>query len=227
MANVETFEHDGKTYTVRLPNSKEREEGERIYNRVFKYALDTGCLLDGQVMKVAREHGLWTEEDEAKQKARYKELEEKQRILDEGGIELEEAHKIALSMRQLRNEILVANYMLEELRSQGVSRKAESSRIDYYVACCTLDDKGRRVFKDLDEFYTQQGEDLAQLAQLFFNKLWYNYNEDMFKFPEEEFIREYGLADEAPKKKERKPFLKDGKPVEPKVQPEEVAQATE
>ncbi len=212
----ETFEVDGKTYSVRLPNAREREEGERIHNRVFAYALKTGGLLEGQIMSVAREHGLWNEEKEAEVKAIREELAEKERVLDEGGIELDEAKAIAVHMKELRTKLLIYNLMLEELRSESVSRKADNAQVEYFVSRCTLCD-GKQVYKDLDDYYLQQNTPLAASAMVAFSKLWYNFNADAFKFPEDQFMEEYFKDEVVPTivEKQKKPFLKNGKPVEP------------
>lgn len=215
MANVQTFTINEKEYTVRLPNSREREEGERIHNRVFNFALKSGGLLDGQIMSVAREHGLWNDEKEAEVAQIRKELADKEQVLDEGGIELEEAKKIALEMKELRMKLLLNNLVLEELRSESVSRKADAAQVEFFVSRCTLDGN-KPVFKDLDDFYSRQNDEIAQTAMITFNKLWYNYNDDIFSFSEDKFMQEYFKDElEAPKKKEKKPFLKGGKPVKP------------
>lgn len=214
MANVQTFTINEKEYTVRLPNSKEREEGERIHNRVFAYALKSGGLLDGQIMGVAREHGLWSDEKEAEVAQIRQELADKERVLEEGGIELDEAKQIALEMKELRMKLLLNNLVLEELRSESVSRKADAAQVEFFVSRCTLDGN-KPVFKDLDDFYTRQNDEIAQAAMIAFNKLWYNYNDDVFSFSEDKFMQEYFKEElEPPKKKEKKPFLKGGKPVE-------------
>lgn len=213
MANVQTFTVNEKEYTVRLPNSKEREEGERIHNRVFAFALKSGGLLDGQIMAVAREHGLWNDEKEAEVSQIRQELADKEKVLDEGGIELDEAKKIALEMKELRMKLLLNNLILEELRAESVSRKADASQIEFFVSRCTMDGN-KQVFKDLDDFYSRQNDELAQMAMITFNKLWYNYNDDIFSFSEDKFMKEYFKEElEAPKKKEKKPFLKEGKPI--------------
>lgn len=212
MANVQTFEIEGKTYTVRLPNAKEREEGERIHNRVFAYALKTGGLLDGQVMSIAKEHGLWSDEKEAEVKAIREELAEKEKVLDEGGIELDEAKAVATKMKELRTKLLIYNLMLEELRGESVSRKADAAQVEFYVSRCTMAD-GKQVYKDLDDYYVNQNTPLAQSAMVAFNKLWYNFNEDSFKFPEDSFMQEYFKEELVVEKKEKKPFLKNGKPI--------------
>lgn len=213
MANQETFELDGKTYKVRLPNSKEREEGERIHAKAFASALKNGGFLEGNIYKVARENGLWDDEKEAKVAEIRQELVDKQRVLDEGGIELEEGEKIALQMRELRYSLLIENFILEEIRSHSVNRKADAARMDYFVSCCTLDEKGGRAFKDLDDYYVRQNEELVSVATLAFSKIWYNYNESSFKFPEDEFLEEFNLIKPAPEPVKRKPFLKGGIPV--------------
>ena len=138
MANT-PFEVDCNKYQVRLPNAKEREEGERIHNRIFAYSLKTGGLLDGQIMSVAKEHGLWSDEKEAEVREIREQLGEKERVLDEGGIELEEAKAIAVTMKELRTKLLIFNLMLEELRGESVSRTADAAQVEFYVSRCTLD----------------------------------------------------------------------------------------
>ena len=213
MASQETFELDGKTYKVRLPNSKEREEGERIHAKAFATALKNGGFLEGNIYKVARENGLWDDEKEAAVAATRQELADKQKILDEGGIELDHAKQVALAMKELRYKLLLENFILEEIRAQSVNRKADAARQDYFVSCCVLDDKDKPVFKGLDDFYTRQNEDIVGMSAFAFQKVWYNYNEKTFSFPEDEFLAEFNLLDPAPEPVKRKPFLKDGKPI--------------
>lgn len=216
MANFETFEHDGKTYKVRLPNSKEREEGERIFSRTFSRALQDGCLLEAQVMKVARDQGLWDENKEAEIAAIKEDLQKKEEVLDEGGIELDEAIEVVREMKSLRAQLWINQLMLAELKSQSANHKAEAARTEYFVSRCLIDEKGNQVFKNVDDYYLQQNSELANLATFNFSKIWYNYNEDSFSFPEDRFIKEFNLQDQfnpPPVKKERKPFLKDGKPI--------------
>lgn len=213
MANQETFELDGKSYKVVLPNSKQREEGERIHAKAYATALKSGGFLEGNIYKVARENDLWDDEKEAEVAQIRQELADKERVLEEGGIELEEAEQIALAMKELRYSLLIRNFVLEEIRSHSVNRKADAAKIDYFISCCTLDEKGRAAFSSLDDYYTRQNEDLVSVATLAFSKIWYNYNENTFKFPEDEFLEEFNLIKPAPEPVKRKPFLKGGVPV--------------
>lgn len=213
MANQETFELDNKTYKVKLPTSKQREEGERIHARAYALALKNGGFLEGNIYKVAREHGLWDDEKEAEIAQIRQELADKERVLSEGGIELEEAEAIANSMKELRYQLLVKNFVLEEIRSQSVNRKADAARMDYFISCCTLDERDQPVFKNIDDFYARQNEEIVGVATFAFSKIWYNYNESTFKFPEDEFLEEFDLIKPAPEPVKRKPFLKNGVPV--------------
>lgn len=213
MANQETFELDNKTYKVKLPNSKQREEGERIHARAFALALKNGGFLEGNIYKVAREHGLWDDEKEAKMAEVRQELADKERILEEGGIELEDGEKIAQQMKELRYQLLVQNFILEEIRSQSVNRKADAAKMDFFVSCCTFDEKDKPVFANLDDYYVRQNEEIVGVATLAFSKIWYNYNENTFKFPEDDFLEEFKLIKPAPEPVKRKPFLRNGVPV--------------
>lgn len=208
------FEVDGKIYSVRLPNSKEREEGERIHNRIFSIGVRNGGLLESQVMELATANGLWNKEKEAELKALKEELLQKETSLDEGGIEVDEAKKIAIEMRAIRTKIIIYNLMLEEIRSESVGRKAEMAKMEFFISRCTYCD-GKPVFKDLDDFYNRQNDPVAQHATSHFNRLWFNYNDDTFRFPEDVFLDTYFKEEDMPEpaKKEKKPFLKNGVPV--------------
>lgn len=207
------FEVDGKIYSIRLPNAKEREEGERIHNRAFSMGVRSGGLLESQVMELARANGLWNDEKDAELKALKEELVQKESTLDEGGIELTEGKLIADSLREIRTKIIIYNLMLEEIRSESVGRRAEVAKMEFFISRCTYCD-GKPVFKDLDDFYTRQNESVAQHATSHFNRLWYNYTEDTFRFPEDVFLDTYFKEEvEAQPIKEKKPFLKNGVPI--------------
>lgn len=201
-------------YEVRMPNSKQRRDARRLYNRIFKEALDDGCILQVQLDDFNRQHGLWTDEDEAELRSTRTELGQLEQVLDEGGIELEEANKIADKMVDLRNELFRMNIRINQLADQTAEQQAQASQMDYFVANCTYSNN-KPVFKSLDDYYERlENDDVASRATAEFSAMWYGIDEDSWTFPETKFKKEYGfLDDKKDEPKERKPFLKNGKPV--------------
>ena len=156
-----------------------------------------------------------SEEKEAKVKEIRKELEKKGRLLEEGGIELKKAKLIADEMRELREELLKLNFKLSEISSLTAETQAENEELNFLISCCVFAN-GKPYFKSLDDYYQKVGDDpVATVASLQFQYMWYGLDNDVSSsFIENKFLKEFGFEkEEEVEVKERKPFLKNGKPV--------------
>lgn len=212
-----TLNEDGKDvdYEVRMPTAVQRREGRRLYNKTLAECLKDGCILRAQVEDFAIKQGLWSEEKQAKVKALREELSSKARILEEGGIELEEAKKVAESMREIRSDLMELNFKLNEVATLSAEVQAENEEINYLISVCVFK-AGKPYFKSLDDYLQKVGEDpVATVASLQFQYMWYGMDNNVSdSYIENQFLKEFGFEkDEEPEQKERKPFLKDGKPV--------------
>jgi Mg-chelatase subunit ChlI len=61
-----TIEHDDKTYEfiANLPNKEQEIEAQRVYNRSWKEAVKSGCMLKDAVISTMIENGLWSDKQE-------------------------------------------------------------------------------------------------------------------------------------------------------------------
>lgn len=209
------FTIEDTKYEVRMPTSVQRREARRLYNKTLAECLKDGCILRAQVSDFAIKQGIWSEEKEAKVKEIRKELEKKGRLLEEGGIELKKAKQIADEMRELREELLKLNFKLSEISSLTAETQAENEELNFLISCCVFAN-GKPYFKSLDDYYQKVGDDpVATVASLQFQYMWYGLDNDVSSsFIENKFLKEFGFEkEEEVEVKERKPFLKNGKPV--------------
>lgn len=228
------FEVAGVSYKVKKPNSVHKNQGRKIYLQAYNQAIaePLKCMVKAEATNFAKVHGLWTPEKEAELAELNQKLDEGEKILAEGGIELSAAKNIALEMRENRTKLMWENISLSEIFSNTAERQGEFAETQYLMSVCICQKNGMPAFKDLNDFLNRYDEEFVQVGISKYNELMYGSNADYFKeLPENKFLIEYGFMDqelnlldengnkvEIPEDKvERKPFLKDGAPVEPVV----------
>ena len=87
------------------PNVKQRQEGQKVYNKAFRDAVESGAILRAKVNSVMREQNLWDDTKEAQYKQLVEKINSNERKIKSGGIKLSEAKEIALQMRKDRVEL--------------------------------------------------------------------------------------------------------------------------
>jgi hypothetical protein len=146
-------DRDGKTQTVAIikPSPKHTRESQKIYNRTFRDALESGALLRARLGDYMEEQGLW---NEAKQKEYDKVLTQildDEKRLKKGGIKLSEAKQIAFTMADRRSdlrELLTEKTIMDSNTAEGQS---DNSRFNYLMACCVVNpETGEPLFTDDD-----------------------------------------------------------------------------
>jgi len=192
---------DEKTYKLRIRKMTLKEQGEaqKVYNRTWKDALDSGALLRQKLQDFLKEQGLWSDEKEAEMTRLQKEVLACEKKLDEGGISLwDEGRAIAIKMINLRNEI--ANLISEstEHDTHTAEGQAEQMKFNYGTAVCTVYDSTEEpVFKSLEDFLTQDSTELAIESAKKYAQLAYDVDDDYRKkLPEYKFMKTYGLCDD-------------------------------
>lgn len=219
---------NGETYKVRKPNSIQKNQGRRIYNQAFNQALTDGCMIKEQAINFSKERGIWNTEKEAELAELRKKIDDGEKILELGGIELSQAKDVALDIRQNRFELMLRNIALSEIFANTAEREAEFAESQYIMSVCICQKNGQPLCKDLNDFLNRQDEPPIVEGINKFNDLMYGNNADYFKeLPENKFLIEYGFMDNEmnlldengqkivneDEKVERKPFLKNGEPI--------------
>lgn len=214
------FEVEGKKYKLEKLTFPERRELQRQYNLIYQEELKNGdswFMTDAR--QVAKQMGQWSDEKDAELELLRKQIIDLQNKLDEGGYELEEAKQDAEKLAELRNKMVEFQSPLFWFQNNSIEGKAQGVQSDYEIFLRLKNERGKRYCKSFDEYLNKrdEGDPVVNVAFIY-----YSLGDDnpLDKLPENEFLREYfpeefeGKDKDLPKPKEKKPFLKGGKPVE-------------
>lgn len=225
------FSVDGKTYELRTVAAGQRAEARSVYNRAFHRARKDGCFLRSQLLEEARKAGIWNEEKERELAKIEADMAAITKVLDEGGIELEAAKEKAMELIGLRSRMIQINMEYAAIDAHTAERQAEAAQEEFELSQTIFVD-GKPYCSSLDDFYSKESDPVIIAAMAKRSMLANNLNEAFLaELPEYKFLQEFGFMDsdfrligesqgEEPPK-ERKPFLKDGKPLQDKSAPVE------
>lgn len=183
---------------VRKPNVEESKELQKIYNKAWKDAVDSGAPLRAKVDEVARQQKLWDDEKDKAFKALQTELFESELKLAKGGITKKKAKEIALRMSRIRVEMRDLTADRNGLDAVSVEAQAEASKFEHSVFMCTINpDTGDKLFKNLEDFNEKKNEVFTIDASRYMGLLTYNLDPEYENsLPENKFLKEYGFVDE-------------------------------
>ena len=223
-----------KVYYVAKPTSIDENKARLQQSRTFNEALVNGAVLKVQLQKVLKDRGIWDEKDDEYLKDISEKLESNLSKLEEGGIDIMEARKLAIETNKLRMEVVSKLSILRENNSLTAEGQADDAYFDCLVANCCYKEDGTKVFKDYQHYISQSSEEYAKkLAQELF-ELVHGGTDYLKELPENKFLLEFGFVNDdleyvdedgnkvdrdynpvKPKeeKPKRKPFLKNGKKI--------------
>jgi hypothetical protein len=199
--NKRTFKVTLDTKEVELavlrPTIKQKQEGQKVYNKAFRDAVESGGILRAKVENVMREQKLW---DDTKQK-QLRELQEKiaesERRIKSGGIKLSEAREIALQMRKYRAELRTLNSDRIGLDNNTAEGQADNAQFNFFVSACTVfNDTGKQYFKSYEDFLSKEVDPAIGPAASNLAMMLYGIDPDYEKrLPENEFLKKYKFVD--------------------------------
>lgn len=225
----------GKTYYVAKPGANDEARAKLQQSRTFNEALENGACLRVQLNKVLKHKKIWDEEDDSEIESISNKIQDNLGKLDEGGIEVLDARKLAIETNNLRMQMINKISILNEHKSLTAEGQADDAYFDTLVSCCCFNEDGTKVFKSYEDYISKSKEDYAaelarKVSEVIYGNL--DYIKDL---PENKFLSEYGFINEnmeyinefgelvnslyekiipEEKKPEKKPFLKNGQPVE-------------
>jgi len=197
---------DGKQKFFRIyePTFKDQQEANNVRNKVFNEALSNGALLRIQLDDIIKKQKILDEEKEKEYNQLRIRLNEGEKKLSEGGININEAKDIALDMQEVRQkmkEILSARAQLENYTAEG---QADNMAFNYLVSVClkerlgdTKDAKEVPYFKNLDAYLSDNNSEVAYTAASKLASILYRLNDETDKnLPENKFLQDYGFVDD-------------------------------
>lgn len=197
---VEVAGADGEVVKVglRQPGSSEINKAQLAYNRAFRDAMESGALLRQKLEDYMKEQGIWNEAKQKQNDKFVKDINDKEDILNSGGIKLADAKEIALDLRVLRaefREFLSEKNALDQNTAEG---QADNARFSELVRLCLINPATRMpFFPEMSDYENNAGEPwvieaASQLANMIYG-LDPKYDDNL---PENEFLVEFNFVNE-------------------------------
>lgn len=180
------------------PNVKQRQEGQKVYNKAFRDAVESGAILRAKVNSVMREQNLWDDNKEAQYKNLLEKINSNERKIKSGGIKLSEAKEIAMQMRKDRAELRALTSERSGLDSNTAEGQADNAQFNYWVSSCTVySDTGKTYFNNYEDYLNRDDDPVTGPAANNLALMLYNLDPDYEKkLPENEFLKKYKFVDE-------------------------------
>ena len=216
---------DEKVYVVKKPGQKELSRAKLESNKVFKRSISSDeFFLREELYNILRNRGFWNDEKENELNDLRKQIEEKEVILKKGGIELQEAKEVALTLKLLRYKLLLLTAKEREFDELTVEAQSDNAYFDALVSECVFDEEGNKVYSSYQDYLGKKSEDYSYQCASALADIIYEFKNFEKTLPENSFLLEYGFIDdelqlieeevvEEEKVVEFKPFLKNGEPI--------------
>ena len=192
-----TSKGDKKIVFFQLPDTKISKEGQLVYNRAFRVALQSGAILRQKLNQVMVDQGIWDDAKEEQYNTVLEKISEGEKSLKKGGISLSEARDVAIEMRKHRAEFRSLIAERSAMDGNTAEGQADNERFSHLVYACLLDKQGKGLFSSKEQYETLAAEpyivDAAgQLAEKLYG-LDPNYEATL---PENKFLQSYSLSDD-------------------------------
>ena len=199
-------DNDGKKQTVAVikPRPTHTRESQKVYNRVFRDALESGALLRQKLGSYMEEQGLWNDDKQKEYDKTLTAILDKEKTLKKGGIKLSEAKDMAIQMAEDRvalRDLISEKTMMDANTAEG---QADNTRFNYLMACCIVDpDTGKPIFADEDgnpslEAYEESADNeyIADAASKL-AEMMYGLDDDYeANLPENKFLKKFNFVNE-------------------------------
>ncbi len=184
---------------VLRPNAKQRQEAQKVYNKAFRDAVESGAILRAKIENVMREQKLWDDAKDVELRKLQGEIGDKERKIRSGGIKLSEARDLAVQLRRERAELRGLNSERMSLDNNSAEAQADNAQFNFFVSTCTVSaNDGKPYFKSYDDYMNREDDPVVAPAAGALARIIYNLEEDYEKkLPENQFLLKYQFCDEA------------------------------
>ena len=192
---------DGKevTFQVNVPSFENQRDAQKVYNRAFSDAVNSGSIIRARLDEIMKEQGLWDDEKEQELFEVQSKINSGEKLLAAGGISLDKAKSIAIDMRNYRNQLRNLLSTKNNLDSNTAEGQADNARFNYLVSCCVVyKDTGKPYFKGYEDFINRASSNVAINGSYKLGNIVYGLSEDFEKdLPENKFLMSYGFANDS------------------------------
>jgi hypothetical protein len=191
-------------YNVKKPTSLDYRDAKLYSNGIAAKIASTvdkdgkpAFLTRAKIRNLLVQTGEWNNALEQELMDSYKEINDAERKLAKGGIKKSDAKTLALRVRAIRNrqaEILSKTRSMDEY---SIEAQVDNANFDYLVFICILDEEGKRVYKDIDDYKENGNDEVTIKAASKLAEMLYGYDENAEKeLPENRFLLKYGFVND-------------------------------
>jgi hypothetical protein len=193
------FTFEGKEYVVKPISRKAATEGQKIYTKAFKRAVEEGAILKKSLDDHMRRQGLW---DDTKQEEYMSLIKKSQdieyKIKSRFYKKASELRDKALELKRLRNSLSSLLSEKNSMDSVTAEGQAENERFNYFVSVCVYDFLTQKPVFSSQEDYVERGDtELAGKCASEFANYFYGLEENYEdSYAENRVLKRIGLIDD-------------------------------
>lgn len=181
------------TFLVKSPSLQNQREAQKVYNQAFSDAVKSGSIVRAKLDDLLTEQGLWDDTKQARFLAIQKEINDSEKKLAIGGISLNEAKNLAISMKRVREELRDLISVKTNLDTHTAEGQADNARFNYLVSCCVVyNDNKKSYFSNYEDYLNRASDPVGILGAQRLASMLYGLDGDFEKkLPENKFLLDY------------------------------------
>lgn len=196
---------EGKNLNLEFkkPDYNDFDEAEKAYStKIASLVRQSGknkLLLRVELDTYLKSIGVWTKEDETNVTNLQKEIENRIKKLSRGGMKLKsEARELAISIMDLRKEIVKIMQKRQIFDDSTIESMAEAEKTDYLIYSCVLfPDTHNRYWESFEDMKNDKTSEAYRKASVLAMKLIYGVDPEFEKnLPEIKWLQKYKFVDE-------------------------------
>ena len=186
---------------VTTPSARVVQRADRYRAKTWTECIEDGIKTKEELAIIMEDRGIWNEGHRKKEEKIIKDLTncEKELYLGAGkkSALLSDGKKIAVKMRQLRNDLRNLYMDRMSLEQNTAEALADNARFDYIVAYSTFYENGQNVYKDIEDYNDKASDEIAFAAAGALAEMMYNYDSKTDEaLPENQWLKTFDLVDE-------------------------------
>ena len=201
--HIVEVEVDGQTVKayVRTPTRSDLSKADMQRAKKWNECMmEGGILTKKQLEDLLKDRGIWTEEEEKKQKKIVEEIGEMEKdlYLTSETRTIEQGKQLAVAIRKKRNELRELLAEKVAMEANTAESLADNVRFDYLVSVCLYDETNtQKIYKTPQEYDENADDPIAAAGAAKLAESLYGLDRSFeANLPENNWLTEYGLVNE-------------------------------
>ena len=153
-------EDEVQKYYIGMPSSEQIRKADWHYSKVYNKALVEGIATQSEMMTILRERNIYGEDYERRLEELQIAVAKTIKSMDDEKDELEKA-KLALEVKQLRDELYRWNQKITGPLSNTCEQMADDAKTEYLTSCVVQKEDGTLVWETHEDFVSEENQRLV------------------------------------------------------------------